>query len=207
MTDARATKSTTSVSFDAADPRPAYEAAADQLERLVAAVTPDRLDAPTPCPEWDVRALLEHVVDGTHRTARLGEEGDGASMLQTSGQDVADGGWVRAYAEARVRFRAAWEDAAKLDGTYTVPWGVVPGRGVIGAEVQETVMHAWDLARALGRSQELPEEPASSLLPFSEQILPAERRGGPVPFEPVRTAPEGADAHTRLAAWLGRDVT
>lgn len=190
-----------------ADPRTGYEAAADQMEALIASVDPGRLGAPTPCTEWDVRDLLEHVVDGTQRMAELGERGPGAYMEEETPRRVPDDGWAEAYAEARGRFRAAWADDTSLDGTYIVPWGEVPGRGVIGAEVQETVMHAWDLARAVGATDRLDERLALAVLPFAQEILPPERRGGVTPFAPVRSAPEGADGYVRLAAWLGRDVS
>lgn len=190
-----------------ADPRVGYEAAADQMEALIASVDPDRFGAPTPCTEWDVRTLLEHIVDGTQRTAVLGEKGSGAQMEHETPRRVADDGWARAYAQARARFRDAWADDAKLDGTYSVPWGEVPGRGVVGAEIQETVMHAWDLARAVGATDRLDERLALAVLPLAQEILPPERRGGITPFEPVRPAPEGADGYVRLAAWLGRDVS
>lgn len=191
----------------AADPRNGYEAAADQMEALIASVTPDRFGDPTPCAEWDVRTLLEHIVDGTQRTAQLGEKGNGAQMEHETPRQFPDDGWGKAYVEARVRFRAGWSDDAKLDGMYTVPWGEVPGRGVVGAEVQETVMHAWDLARAVGATDRLDEGLALAVLPFAQEVLPPERRGGPTPFAPVRPAPEGADAYIRLAAWLGREVS
>lgn len=190
----------------AADPRAGFEAAADQLAALIALVTPDRLGAPTPCGEWDVRALLGHVVDGTHRTAALGEQGSGARMAEEAPPQVADDGWAVAYAEAAARFRAGWADDTTLDGVYTVPWGEVPGRGVVGAEVQETVVHGWDLARAIGAVDHLDERLAEAILPFAEQILPAEPRGGAIPFGPVRPTAPDAGAYVRLAAWLGREL-
>lgn len=190
----------------AGDPREGYEAAADQMAALMASITPDRFGDPTPCTEWDVRALLEHVVDSTHRIAALGEKGSGARMEPEAAWRIADDGWVAAYAEARARFRDAWADDAKLGGTYHVPWGEVPGRGVVGAEIQETVMHAWDLARAVGATDRLDERLALAVLPLAQEILPPGRRGGVTPFEPVRPAPEDADGYVRLAAWLGREV-
>ncbi|THA24745.1 TIGR03086 family protein [Streptomyces sp. RKND-216] len=156
--------------------------------------------------EWDVCTLLEHVVDGTQRTAALGEAGPGAVMEEETPRGVPDDGWAAAYARARARFRAAWADDGGLAGTYTVPWGDVPGHGVVGAEVQETVVHAWDLARALGAVGRLDARLAEATLPFAEQIVPAEPRGGAVPFGPVRPTAPDAGPYTRLAAWLGRDV-
>ncbi|MGD0242447.1 MAG: maleylpyruvate isomerase N-terminal domain-containing protein, partial [Streptosporangiaceae bacterium] len=55
------------------DPRPLYRRAVAQTETIVAAVTPDQFILPTPCTEYDVRALLAHIVGGLTRTALVGE--------------------------------------------------------------------------------------------------------------------------------------
>src|SRR6185312_13308594 len=46
----------------------------DQLEGLVADVRPDALDAPTPCTDWTVRDLVDHVVAAPARFARMMRE-------------------------------------------------------------------------------------------------------------------------------------
>ncbi len=57
------------------DARPQYLLALDQLEKLFAVITPADLDRPTPCTEFTLRQLLNHVVGGIHRFAYLGEGG------------------------------------------------------------------------------------------------------------------------------------
>ncbi|MFI2027260.1 TIGR03086 family metal-binding protein [Streptomyces buecherae] len=198
------------------DPRPQYERAADQMAALIDAVSPDRWGAPTPCAEFDVRALLGHVVRGTHGAAELGATAaragaagapEGLSGGSDAAADVPDDGWAMAYARARAELAAAWADDAALAAPVRMPWGEVPGRGVLAAHVLDVVAHAWDLARALGDRRPLDPELARVALAGARQMLPAERRGGPVPFGPVRPAPEGADAYEELAAWLGRDAS
>ncbi|MET7618576.1 TIGR03086 family metal-binding protein [Streptomyces sp. NPDC005408] len=187
------------------DPRPLYERAAEQFASLLKLVTPQRLGDPTPCTEYDVRALLSHVVGGTHRIALIGEGGDGLSVpARVDG--VADDAWTTAYEAARARFTSAWADGAKLSQEVTVPWGSVPGAGAVGGYVMETLTHTWDLSKALGHPLPLDEELARIILPIAREVLPADSRGGDVPFGEVREAPEGADEYGRLAAWLGRTV-
>ncbi|MGW4027770.1 TIGR03086 family metal-binding protein [Streptomyces sp. NPDC004838] len=188
------------------DPRPQYERAADQFAELLKTVTPDRLGDPTPCSEYDVRALLSHVVGGTHRIALVGEGGE-ATTAPARVDGVGDEGWGDAYVEARRRFAEAWADDAKLGLEVTVPWGRVPGAAALGGYVMETVAHTWDLSRALGHPMPLDQSLAEAVLPAARAMLPAGGpRGGEVPFEAVREAPAGADAYERLAAWLGREV-
>ena len=71
------------------DPREIHQRAMAQTESIVAAVPPGQLGLPTPCPEYDVRALLSHIVGGLNRVAIMGEGGEAlaqpARALPTSG--------------------------------------------------------------------------------------------------------------------------
>lgn len=190
------------------DPRPLYARASAQTATLIAAVEPTRLGDPTPCAEFDVRALLEHLVTETDRLSGVGEglggsERPGDGDTQSAG--VPDDGWAKAYDRSRNRLAAAWAEDAKLDASVPMPWGKVPGRAALAACVMETVTHTWDLAQATGWSGALDEELGEFALGAARQSLPAGRRGGAVPFAAVREAPEGADVYGQLAAWLGRE--
>ncbi|MFH8786452.1 TIGR03086 family metal-binding protein [Streptomyces roseoverticillatus] len=189
----------------ATDPRPLLERAVAQVAALIEAVPAERLGDPTPCAEFDVRALLGHLVAGVRDGAQLGETG--AVEWSKPPTDVADDGWGRAYGAARARLAAAWADDATLERPVTVEWGTFPGAVFLtSGMVLESVTHAWDLSQALGHPLPLDQELAELALGWAQQFLPADRRGDEVPFGPVRPAPEGADAYARLAAWLGREA-
>ena len=185
------------------DPREIHQRAVAQTESIVAAVVPAQLGLPTPCPEYDVRALLSHTVGGLNRIALVGEGAD-ALAVPARADGVPDDGWLAAYRAAAARARAAWADDAKLDALFEVPWGKVPGRIAISGYVQEITVHGWDLARATGQPTELDPELATWVLAVAQRILPPEPRGGEIPFGPVVPVPEGAGVYARLAAWLGR---
>lgn len=184
------------------DPRKLYEAALAQTATIVAAVRADQLADPTPCTEYDVRALLSHVVGGINRVAHVGE-GGAALEVPARVDGVADDGWAAAYGAAVDRARRAWADDAKLDQTFSLPWGTVPGRGAIVGYTLEIVTHGWDLATATGQPTELDPAIVEPLLPAARQFMPDTARGE-IPFGPVVPAPEGAGPYARLAAWLGR---
>ena len=185
------------------DPRPLFERATAQIAALIATVRAEQLERPTPCTEFDVRALLSHVVGATRRIAVVGEGGDGLAVRPFV-DGVPDDGWESAYEEARAATLKAWADDARLDARVTVPWGDVPGRMALSGYVMETVTHTWDLSEALGRPLELDPALAEFALGVARQAVQAERRGDGVPFGAVAPAAEGADAYGRLAAWLGR---
>src|ERR1700722_15947984 len=45
----------------------AHQRAQDTFAHVLVNVTADQLSSPTPCPEWDVKALVEHVIAGNQR--------------------------------------------------------------------------------------------------------------------------------------------
>jgi uncharacterized protein (TIGR03086 family) len=188
---------------DMTDPRQVYARAIAQTEPIVAAVEPNQLGLPTPCTEYDVRALLSHIIGGMNRVATAGESGD-ALAVPARVDGVPDDGWPAAYRTAAARARAAWADDVKLEAEVALPWGTMPGRIAVSAYVQELLTHAWDLAQATGQPTEGDPELAAWTLALARRILPPEPRGGEVPFAPVVEPPPGAGPYAQLAAWLGR---
>ncbi|WP_433786477.1 TIGR03086 family metal-binding protein [Actinomycetospora sp. CA-101289] len=191
----------------APDPRPLLTRALGQVGDLVAATPPEALDAPTPCDDWDVRTLLAHLV-GVHR--RIAHVGGGGLFSEVSSMpDVAADRLAAELAAARADVDRRWgldgSDAPVLDRELTVPWGTMPGRFVGFGYVQELTVHAWDLAAATGRTAGLDDALAAAVEDTAHRVLPAEPRGGPIPFgPPVPAAPDAAPT-ARLVAWLGRD--
>ena len=197
----------------APDPRPLLTRALDQVGDLVAATPPEALTAPTPCDDWDVRALLAHLV-GVHR--RIAHVGGGGLFSEVSTMPaLADDRIAPELVAARADVDRTWglgsvdssdgSDVPVLDRELTVPWGTMAGRFVGFGYVQELTVHAWDLAAATGRTEVLDDALAAAIEDTAHQVLPAKPRGGPIPFgPPVPAAPDAAPT-TRLVAWLGRD--
>ena len=188
------------------DPRPLHRRAVAQTGTVVAAVTPDQFALPTPCPEYDVRALLSphHRRPDPDRPGRRGRSRS-ALARPAKAEGVPDDGWPAAYRAAAARATAAWADDAKLDALVEVPWGKVPGRFALAGYVQEVLAHGWDLARATGQPTEGDPELALFALASAKRILPPDIRGDEgVPFGPVVDVPADATPYTQLAAWLGR---
>lgn len=185
------------------DPRPHYDRALRRAVELIAAVRPDQLDGPTPCPDFDVRALLGHLVATVDRARVIGEGGAPFSVPSVV-TGVPDDGWVTALVTAVERMWPAWRDDARLDALVTVPWGTVPGRAAVWGYLNEALVHGWDLAVATGQDPEADADLALAALAGAEQKIPADRRGGPVPFGPVVEPAPDAGPTERLANWNGR---
>jgi uncharacterized protein (TIGR03086 family) len=164
--------------------------ALDQLAGLLDDVPPASLTDGTPCEQWSVQDLVDHVVAAPDKFARMvrGEPVDWAQPTPSAGDDPASA--FRAHADDLLR---AWRDRDP-SGAVSVDW-----------LCSEFAVHTWDLATALGRTTaELDPEVAERGLAFMRANLDDSKRGSA--FGPERQAPEGADTYRRAAAFAGRSV-
>jgi uncharacterized protein (TIGR03086 family) len=187
----------------ARDPRPIFARALDQAGKQVAAVSPDELGHRTPCADYDVRALLGHVVAVLHKLARVGTGGDAREVPDVI-DGIADDGWANAFTQARSEVERVWADDEGLDRMVELPWATLPGRDALEAYTHEFTAHSWDLAHATGRLAELDPDLAAQALEAFSKFAPPEDRSEQGPFSPVVPVPDDADVYTRLAAYLGR---
>jgi len=186
----------------AADPRPLFGQALDQAAQLIAAIGDDQLSLPTPCTEYDVATLLNHL---TGAIARCGDAALGKELGELEATPAKpSAGFAAAFAAAQAEATGVWEDDALLSKEVVLPWATLPGAVIVQMYALETVLHSWDLAVATGHEDKLDDTIAEQLIPVAEQMLPVEPRGGEIPFEAVVPAPEGAGAGDRLAAYSGR---
>ncbi|HYH29453.1 MAG TPA: TIGR03086 family metal-binding protein [Pseudonocardia sp.] len=189
------------------DPRPLYDGALSWALDVVRGVRPEQLTSPTPCSQLDVRGLLAHLVATAHRAAALGR-GEDAGAVPWSAPQAPGDDWAGAYAEAIDGLWAVWRadpgSTALLDRPLRAPFGTLPGRAAVLVYTSETLVHGWDLAVATGQDAEADPAVAEAALAAMQRALPAEPRGGPVPFAAPVPAREGAGPTERLANWCGR---
>ncbi|MFP5019530.1 TIGR03086 family metal-binding protein [Pseudonocardia phyllosphaerae] len=188
------------------DPRPLYFRALAWVSGLAAAVPDEHLADPTPCDEFDVRTLLAHLVTTVRRPASIAAGTDPMAHELVSA-DVLDDpapAYVAEAAALRDAFTGPTGDAL-LDRVAQLPFGEVPGRAALWAFLNETLVHGWDLAVATGQGPEAEPDLAAAALEAARAYLPAERRGGPIPFGPVVEPAPGAGPTERLANWSGRE--
>ncbi|TDD67445.1 TIGR03086 family protein [Actinomadura darangshiensis] len=186
------------------DPRPLFALAVGQAEQQIAAVRPDELGNSTPCADYDVRALIGHMIAVLHKIAGVGAGRD-VSEFPDVIDDVADTDWISAFLKARDEVDRVWADDAMLDRSVTLPWATLPGHVALDAYTHEFTVHSWDLAHATGRLSELDPDLAVQALDAFPRFAPPETRSGQSQFGPAVAVPDDADVYTRLAAYLGRD--
>ena len=180
----------------------AIHATADsQFGSHLRAVRDDQWTAPTPCTEWDVRALINHMVYeylwvpellGGATIAEVGDKFDG---------DVLGSDPLRTWASVS---RAAHEAIADtpLEKMVNVSWGQISAGEYIGQFVTDVAVHGWDLARAVGADDTIDPTVVAALLPGVEANAADLAASGM--FGEHVDVPPGADDQTRLLALLGR---
>lgn len=181
--------------------------ALDATAPLIAGVGSDQWSNPTPCPEWNVRTLVNHLVSGNRMFAGIlrGEPLERLRQLRESDQLGDDP--AGAYREAGADLQAAFSQPHVMERIFQAPVGSVPGVVLLHLRITELLVHGWDLARATGQPARLPEDLAEEELSFAQgQQAPDVPRTGH-PFGPVQPVAADAPAIDRLAAYLGRPVT
>lgn len=179
----------------------------DATAGLIAAVPPGQWHARTPCPEWDVRELVNHMVIG-HRlfTGILrGEAAVAPGALDPKAGDALGDDPAAAYRDVAGDLLTEFRRPGVLERMFEVPAGTVPGIAAVHLRAVEELVHGWDLARATGRRTRYPGELVARQLEFTRGALadlPPERS----PFAPPQPAGEHAPPLDRLAALLGRRV-
>jgi uncharacterized protein (TIGR03086 family) len=168
----------------------------------VGKVRPRQLDDSTPCSEWDVRALLNHVIGVSEAFSRVGD-GTPISPPDPNAHYFVGDGYSAAYDSAAAGMLAAWRRPGALDATITLPFGDAPAS--VGASIcfLDTLVHGWDLARATGQDTTIDPRLAEAALEVARNIVSDDFRAAGA-FGPEVTVSANAPAGEQLVAFLGR---
>jgi uncharacterized protein (TIGR03086 family) len=168
----------------------------------VAGISADQWSAPTPCADWNVRELLNHVVAGNWWAAELAS---GATIDEVGARldgDQLGAAPLDAYERSAEAAATAFEKPGDLESPCAVSYGPVPGSVYAGHRFIDVLIHGWDLAVATGQDHTLAPALVDACLevvvPQAEMLRSSGMFGGDV------AAPGTADAQARLLAMLGR---
>jgi uncharacterized protein (TIGR03086 family) len=178
-----------------------FDRAATVADQVIAGVKADQLGDPTPCTEWDVRQLLNHVVGGTLFFLSFLEGGPPVDRQA----DHLGGDPSAAFRESLRRLRQAFLREESPDRLVPTPFGEAPIRMLVEMRTTEMLVHGWDIAKATGQSTDLDPELAESRIESFRKMRAARRGSGM--FADEKPAPPGATAADRLAAAAGRAMS
>jgi len=170
---------------------------------VLANISREQLAADTPCAQWKVSDVVNHVVGGQY----FFESGVLGTPQAGGDTDYAARDFLAAFDDGAARCVTAFSGDGVMDKMLTLPFGQMPGSAFIGLASTDTFTHGWDLARATGQDTDLAPELAAMLLVGARQaIQPAFRSEDGAVFGLEQTAPAGASNADQLAAFLGRRV-
>ena len=180
------------------DPLVAHQRAQDAFAGVLAGVSPEQLGAATPCSEWTIQDLIEHVIGGNEHV--------GIWSGSTDEPPARPDNLVAAHRAAAAAAQDIFAGPDGMSTMFKLPFAEVPGQMFIGMRTSDVLTHAWDLAAATGQSTDLDPELAAEQLAAVRAFVGPQFRGAGKPFgEEQPCASERAPAD-QLAAFLGRKV-
>jgi len=189
------------------DRRSALRASYENAAVIISGISPEQITRRTPCPDYDVADLIDHVVEAGFRAAALGR-----GQTPPVGDDSAHVELTDAPAQIRGaadEAAAAWDDDSRLTSSFTMPWGEqYSGATMVNMYLAELATHAWDLAKATGQIEKLDSSLAFAALDGARAMVKPEYRDMVAtgsPFGAEVPPPAEADDWERLAAFMGRD--
>jgi uncharacterized protein (TIGR03086 family) len=186
----------------------AVRAAADLAAGPLRAVTADQLTAPTPCTDYDVRAVVDHLAWAALLSQRAATrtrfEHDWSSLTPAPFLDgVPVGEWAMRVPAELDAAADAWADPAAWEGETMVAASAMPAAVVGPMMLAEFAVHGWDLARGIGAPYDVPAELGETVLAAVQPLAQMGRDGGW--YGPEVPVPADAPAFDRALGLTGRD--
>lgn len=166
-------------------------------------VRDDQLDAPTPCAEMPLRALVAHV-GGLAVAFAAAARKDLGPLTDTPPEEGGDlePDWRSAYPANLAELAKAWREPDAWAGMTRAGGVDLPGDVAGAVALSEVVIHGWDVARASGQPYDVDAATAEACLAHLAQFEPSGTEGL---FGPAITVSEDAPAIDRIAGRSGRD--
>jgi len=132
-----------------------FDAASAGFAGRLRLARPLQWTGPTPCSDWSVRQLVNHVAQGNLNYGRLLAGATAAEFLRMRDVDALGDDPVAGFDASARACRAAFTAPGALERVLDHPLGRVPGWQGLAVRTADTVIHTWDLARAIGADEVL----------------------------------------------------
>ncbi len=178
-------------------------AAAAQAAKVVNGVPEGTMDGPTPCPDWDLRTLLNHTILWTSYSAERRAHGESVAEDLMTKDFTAEPGFREDYARQIGEAVKAWADPAAWAGEIGVMGNATPAADVGAMLIMEMLLHGWDVAQATGQEYACDDAVAEALMNTVEAQAELFRKYQG--FADVVEVPGDATTFDRALGLSGRD--
>jgi uncharacterized protein (TIGR03086 family) len=179
-----------------------FDRASGHFGDLAHQVKDDQWSNDTPCSDWDVRALVNHLVYEARWAVPLLEGQTIADVGDRFEGDLLGDDPVAGYDDALGDARAAIRAAGALDRTVHLSFGDTPAADYVEQLTSDFLVHSWDLARGIDADDELDPELVSFV--YDKAVGAADMLAASGLFDPPVDVPADADPQTKLLALFGR---
>lgn len=176
------------------------ERSANATATVARGVRPDQLDNPTPCGDWTVEQLMNHLIGTMEYFAARGAgkaSGPPKPAPPSTYEET-----VEHLEDAATATAQAWGRPGALEQTIDTGAGTMPGSAMAMLVASEILTHGWDLARATEQRMPADDVDVDQVLAGMQKGLKPEARGDS--FGPEVQPAQNAQPIDRLAAFLGR---
>jgi uncharacterized protein (TIGR03086 family) len=159
--------------------------------------------AKTPCPDWDLRTLLNHTILWTSYSAERRAYGESVAEELMSKDFTAEPGYAQAYQAQIDKAVDAWSTPEAWAGDRSVMGAAMPAADIAAMLIMEMVLHGWDVAKATGQDYRCDDAVARNVLETvqAQGDMFRQYQG----FAAVVPVPDDATAFDRALALSGRD--
>ena len=179
-------------------------AAAAEAARVVAgAANAGTLEQTTPCTDWDLRTLLNHMILWTSYSAERRAYGESVAEELMSKDFTAEPGYAQAYEAQIAKAVDAWSKPEAWAGDRNVMGSATPAADIAAMLIAEMVLHGWDIAQATGQDYHCDDAVARNLLKTVEAQGDMFRQYQG--FAAIVPVPDDATAFDRALTLSGRD--
>jgi uncharacterized protein (TIGR03086 family) len=178
-----------------------HAAALSNTRGYIAGVGGDQWALPTPCDDWDVRALVNHIVTGNFWASELGAGKTIPEVGDRLDGDVLTDDPTGAYDASSAAAAAVFRAPGAMERPCAVSYGPVPGEVYCGHRFIDVLIHGWDVAKATGQDTTLPADLVEACIEVVEPQADLLRGSGQYGAD---VAAGSSDRQSQLLAMVGR---
>jgi|ERR1051326_1287919 uncharacterized protein (TIGR03086 family) len=179
-----------------------YVRAMEATRSVIDTVRPEQWTAATPCTEWNVKEVANHIIGENLWAVELLQGKTIADVGNRLDGDLAGADPAGAYTASVRSASLACAAPGAMDATCHLSFGDYSGSDYAAQLFMDSLIHGWDIARATGQDTALDPDLVQACLPIAEELT-AQFRSAGVFGDNLPVSPE-ADSQTRLLALLGR---